>query len=139
MKKYLNIIAVLVLLAVSFTAGFYTHRSITFKRFKRIAQLDKPGGLTNHLSRSLELTEEQKSVITPILDKYNKRLHQVNRKFFQELQQNRSPIVDSMFVELKSHLSESQIVILNNRLDNIKRNRYGKKRRRPHQPGSSNK
>ncbi|MCB0569261.1 MAG: hypothetical protein KDC66_05840 [Phaeodactylibacter sp.] len=105
MKTYQIVIAAVLLLAVGFGAGFYTHRAMAVKRIQRVAQMRFSEGFENNFFRIIEPTDEQREQLSPIVAHYAGQIAAKNRE--SRLQQK--ALIDSMHAEVKPMLTPEQV------------------------------
>ncbi len=105
MKTYQIIIAAILLLAVGFGAGFYTHRAMSVKRIQRVAQMRYSEGFENNFFRIIQPSAEQRRQLEPIVERYAGHIAANNRE--SRLRQRQ--LIDSMHLEVKPMLSTEQV------------------------------
>lgn len=105
MKKTKVILTFIGLIGIGFIAGFFTNRQLTISQIKKVRELGRPGGFQEHLLRTLQVSEEQREQLTPIIEGYSQRIGTLVR----EHRQRRRELIDSMHAEIKPLLSPDQI------------------------------
>jgi uncharacterized protein HemX len=104
MKAYKIIIAALLLIAIGFTAGFYTHRQLSVQRIKKVAAMRSAYGFEENLFRLIQPTEEQAAQLRPIVEGYAEQIAENSR----QSRQRQKALVDSMRQEIRPFLTEEQ-------------------------------
>ncbi|NOY61167.1 MAG: hypothetical protein GXO75_19835 [Calditrichaeota bacterium] len=111
-------VIILTTLLIGFVLGFLfgnlQHRAQQYKRFSRFRE---HRGFLDLNERIIHPSPEQKKVVAKILEKYHKKFLQLNRRNFQSI----STLLDSMYTELKPHLTKEQIQRLEKRRKMLKR------------------
>jgi hypothetical protein len=110
MKTLKTIITIAGLLAIGFTAGFFTHRYAVQQRIERVARMRFAAGFENHLFRVIRAEAQQREELRPIVDKYAQRVAEE----FNNHNKKRRSIIDSMYQEIRPFLSEAQLERLEN-------------------------
>ena len=105
MKTYQITIAAILLVAVGFAAGFFTHRAMSVKRIQRVAQLRSSAGFEDNLFRIIQPSAEQRAQLSPIVQRYAGQIADNN----QESRRRQKELVDSMHLEIKPLLTEKQL------------------------------
>ena len=104
--NYLKTVLVVAgLLAIGFIGGFHTHRFLTTKKIKQVAELRMARGFQTRFFDAVQATDAQRAVLEPIVEKYGKRM----ALLYQDFRKNRQSLTDSLLTELKPHLDEVQL------------------------------
>ncbi len=110
-------VIILTTLLIGFVLGFLfgnlQHRA-QYKRFSRFREHRRFLDLNK---RIIHPTEEQRKVVDGILEKYHKKFLRLTQHNFQTI----SALLDSMYAELKPHLTKEQIQRLEERRNMLKR------------------
>lgn len=99
--KTKSIVVILLTLFIGILLGFLLHSNIMKMRYEQMSELRKPGGLINRMESIIDLSEEQKANIEPILKKHENRFRLFRSEAVSQL--------DSMRREIKQFLTEDQI------------------------------
>ncbi|MEE9429682.1 MAG: hypothetical protein V3V16_01500 [Melioribacteraceae bacterium] len=94
-------LVILSTLIIGIILGFLLHANITRMRFEQMGELRKPGGLMKKMESIIDLTEEQKNRIEPILTKHENRFKIFIGQVMGHLM--------SLREDVKQHLTEKQI------------------------------
>ena len=105
MKQLKTILAILGILSIGFTGGFFTHRYAAKQTIDKVRQLSFAKGFQNRLLEKIEVSDEQRAQIDPIVKEYGGKMAQL----VQESRMKRKKLVDNMHEEIKPYLSEEQI------------------------------
>jgi hypothetical protein len=124
MKAYKIITAALLLIAIGFTAGFYTHRHLSVQRIKKVASMRSAYGFEETLFRLIQPTEEQAAQMRPIVEGYAEQIAENSR----QSRQRQRALVDSMRQEIKPFLSPEQGERLERFSHRFKGSRHGNHR-----------
>lgn len=128
--KTLKIIAfVLILLGTGFVGGFVTHRYLLQKKIARVAEMRFARGFERELFRVINADEEQKSQISPHVEKYSSEIG----KIMSQSRQKRKEMMDSLYKEIKPLLTEEQLDELDkfgDRFRQMERGRRGRGKKR---------
>lgn len=114
LKTTLSIIG---LLAIGFLAGYQTHMGLVKKRVHRIAKERIAPGLMERMTDILDVTDEQRPRIEPIMETYTKKLIEVKKEGIQK----RKPIIEALRKELKEELEPEQLERLDHMMERMKR------------------
>ncbi len=98
-------------LLIGFVLGFTSNIFFLKSRFDKVKDFHRRGKMTNFFVEKLDLTDQQKELAEPIIDKYNVRFH----KHGEEMRDKIEGLVDSLRTELKPILTEEQMKQLNKR------------------------
>ncbi len=133
MKTLKIVLFVTSLLGVGFVAGFYTHRYVVHKKIERVAELRFAKGFQMRLFERIEADEQQRSKLSPIVEKYAQQM----AKESKDSRQRRRELMDSLYKEIKPLMTQEQITELEDfsrrfhPKDRERRENDLKKRRRP--------
>jgi len=119
------ILLILSLLVAGFAAGFFTHRYLTLQRIERVAEMRVAPGFKRHFFHTIEADSAQRAQLTPIIDKYARRIAEIHR----ESRKERHKLVMAMRSEIEPFLKAEQL----DRMQRIER-RFRDKMPPPHRP-----
>ncbi len=108
-KSYVIIIITFVL---GIVCGVLIKSAITESPFEQIKRLRQHGGIIKRFENILDLSQQQKDKLKPVLDKYSERFEEYSanrRKGFRS-------IVDSLNTEIKPYLTKEQLQKLEDEL-----------------------
>ena len=105
MKNLKGILTIIGLIALGFTAGFFTHRQVTIKQVQKVREIGQAPGFQRHLLKYLEPTEDQREQLAPIIRRYGQQMGDQMKEHRQE----RKTLVDSMHEEIKPLLTDEQL------------------------------
>lgn len=101
-----SILLILLTLAIGFAGGFMTHGKLVQNRFEQVrTKMGKSNGHIEYMAGVLELTEEQKVIVQPILEEFAPKMHKQHRQFRSEVK----VMMDSLSEELSPHVTEDQL------------------------------
>lgn len=124
--KWKSILAMLAILFLGFVMGFITSGHLAKKRFDKMRHRGIEKGMGEHLYRRLEVGDQQKETMAPIIQKYAKQLKDQHEAFHQ----NRVAIYDSLEMDLIPHLDEAQKTHLTKMMERMKKPPHERKMRR---------
>ncbi len=110
-------VIILTTLAIGFVLGFLFGNLQHRAHYTRFSHFREHRGFIDLNERIIRPTDEQKQVIDEILQKYHKKFLQLNQRNFQSI----STLLDSMYAELKPHLTKEQIQRLQDMRNMLKR------------------
>jgi hypothetical protein len=105
MKALKIILAITALIGIGFTAGFLTHRMATKKHVEKIRDFGRRDGFGPQLYSVLDVTEDQKAQIAPMVEKRGKEM----QLLLQDFRKNRTALMDSLQQEIEPHLTAEQL------------------------------
>lgn len=108
-KSYVIIIITFVL---GIVCGILIKSAITESPYEQIKRLRQHGGIVKRFENILDLSQQQKDQLKPVLDKYSNRFveYSVNRR------KGFRAIVDSLNTEIKPYLTDQQLQKLEDEL-----------------------
>lgn len=121
MTNIKGILTIIGLLAIGFTAGFFTHRQVTVQQIKKVREIGQAPGFERHLLRFLAPPPEQRQQLEPIIQRYARQMGDQRREHRQELK----TLVESMHREIKPLLTPEQV----KKLDEFSRRVRGRRDR----------
>jgi dsDNA-binding SOS-regulon protein len=127
-----SIFSIIALLTIGFLAGFTTHRHLTVQATERIAVLRLAKGMENRLYKTLQLDEEQKENLVPIISKHFEEVAQINRAH----RANRIKMLATLKSKISPFLNEKQKEKLEKFSNRLKKT--GHKKRIPKEKRSNN-
>ena len=101
-KSYVMLSIIFVL---GFLAGMLVKDLVTRSPFEQIRNMRVIGGFAKRMENVLELNQQQKENIEPILRRYDEKFHKLAESRMNEV----TILADSLKAELKPYLSEEQI------------------------------
>lgn len=114
-------------MAIGFVGGVVTHRTLSQNRFEQMREkMDKSKGYVEYMTGAMQLTEDQKIVVQPILEEFAPKMHDHHRRFRSEVK----IMMDSLSQEIAPHVNEEQLSKLKKRFHR-KRNRSRKPKPQP--------
>lgn len=106
------ILLILLTLAIGFAGGFLTHGWLSQNRFEQMrSKMGKSKGYVEYMVRTMELTEDQKEVVQPILEEFAPKMHAHHRQFRSEVK----VMMDSLAQDIAPHVSDEQLAKLKKR------------------------
>jgi hypothetical protein len=115
--KTKSILLILLTFTLGIISGFFLHSIFLERQFRPMDRDNKMQfSLSQRLDDILELNQEQRQKINPIIKKYDDKVHDT-------IERNRNlgkVIMDSMFVEIKPFLSDKQQSLFENEMDHFK-------------------
>lgn len=124
MNTLKTVLAIIGLVLIGFVAGFFVHRQISKEMIREVSRMGQAKGLENHLLNRLQVDEEQKEILLPIIEVHSHKIDSLHRN----LRRQRRLIIKDMHEEMKPHLNETQIEQLEE--FNRRFRERGKKRRK---------
>lgn len=110
-------VIILTTLLIGFVLGFLFGNLQHRAQYRRFSRFREHRGFLDLNERIIHPTEEQRKVIDDILEKYHEKFLQLNQRNFQSI----STLLDSMYADLKPHLTKEQIQRLEKRRNMLKR------------------
>ena len=108
MNKIKIVLAIIGLILIGFVAGFSVHRQMSQKIMHKLIEMREPEGFKEHFMDRLELDDEQRGKVLPVLEKYSPKISDLHRAF----RKDRHELIDSMHQEIKPHLNSDQIEMM---------------------------
>ena len=110
-------VIILTTLLIGFVLGFLFGNLQHRAQYTKFSRFRGHRGFLDLNERIIHPSQEQKKVIDEILEKYHKKFLQLNQHNFQSI----STLLDSMYAELKPHLTKEQIQRIDERRKMLKR------------------
>ncbi len=124
------------LVAIGFIAGFHTNKIMVHKKVEDIAREGPKMPFHESMLKSLDLTEEQRLELKPVLKEHHQRLREIHRDFRihrHQMMESFNEAIDPILTEeqkekLKEHMKRKRR--FQERLDSLPGHRKMKKRKR---------
>lgn len=102
--KIKSVSVLLVTLLLGMFLGFLIKSWIVEDRFERMGKIYRPGGLMNVLQENIDLSEQQKSELQPLVEYYHKKMTTISFEQREKVKE----LIDSLKNEIKEILTDDQ-------------------------------
>lgn len=124
MRTLKIVIAITGLIGIGFVAGFMTQRYVAKARFEKARDFGRGNRMEHYIFRHTNPTEDQIVKLKPIIENYGRQLKEESVTF----KRKHKAIRDSLYVEIRQHLTEEQIKALDEAAENKRIRLFQKKK-----------
>ncbi len=106
--KFKSAAVLFITLLLGMLIGFLIKTWIVEDKFERMGRIIRPGGLMHILEETVELTEQQKNDLLPVVEYYHEKIKSIGLVTREKL----TGLIDSLKTEIRAILTKEQYEIL---------------------------